>query len=311
MRRRLLIGLLIGIGVLLVLPFALPTGDADARDPRTLADDNGQFIAIGGLDTYIEQTGDPAGRPLLLIHGLFGSTEVWRFVADGLGQAGYRVIAYDRPGAGLSAKPLDAAYSQPAHADHAAAVLDALGIGQAVIVGHSAGGNVAAHFALRHPSRTAGLVLVDAAVLAGGPPAFVGGIVAFPPLTRWIQVILPAVLTRPTLEDTLRGFYADPDAVDAAWVDAYWRAFETPGAYNGLIGLTRDAAPNRLTETQIAGITAPTQVIWGELDTVTPLAQGEALAALIAGSQLTVIAEAGHQPMEERPPAFIEALSGL
>lgn len=306
----------VGCGVLVILvialiglPWLLPTGDADAVDPRTLADPGGQFIAINGIETYVMDEGDRAGTPILFIHGLFGSTQVWRLVTADLHAAGFRTIAYDRPGAGLSAKPLEADYSQPAHADHAAALLDALDLDRAVIVGHSAGGNVAAHFALRHPDRVERLILVDAAVTAGGPPGFIGGIVGLPPVTRWAQVILNGVFTRETLARTLRGFYADPERVDAAWVDIYWRAFETPGAFNGLLGLTRDAAPNRLTDAQIAALPAATVLIWGTADTVTPLAQGEELAALIPGAALIRIDGAGHQPMEEAPAAFVSALT--
>lgn len=299
------------IGVLLALPFFLPDADADAIDPIQLADFGGAFVTVNGIDTYYVDSGDRDAPPILFIHGLFGSTRVWRLVIDDLNAAGYRTITYDRPGAGLSDKSLSADYSQPAHADHAAALLDALGIDQALIVGHSAGGNVAAHFALRHPERMTALALVDAAVLAGGPPGFVGGIVAFPPITRWAQVILNAAFTRETLAGSLRGFYADPSLVDEEVICEYWRAFETPGAFNGLIGLTRDAAPNRLTEAQIADISAHTGVIWGIQDTVTPVEQGQRLADLLRDAVWLPIEEAGHQPMEEQPDAFVAALTSL
>lgn len=299
------------IGVLLALPFFLPDADADAVDPTQLADANGAFVTVNGIDTYYVDSGARDAPPILFIHGLFGSTQVWRLVIDDLNALGYRTITYDRPGAGLSAKPLSADYSQPAHADHAAALLDALGIEQALIVGHSAGGNVAAHFALRHPERVTALALVDAAVLAGGPPGFVGGIAAFPPITRWAQVILNAAFTRETLAGSLRSFYRNPSLVNEAVIDAYWRAFETPGAFNGLIGLTRDAAPNRLSEAQIAQIGARTGVIWGMQDTITPIEQGERLITLLPDAVWLPIADSGHQPMEEQPDAFIVALTGL
>lgn len=299
------------IGVLLALPFFLPDADADAIDPTQLADYGGAFVTVNGIDTYYVDSGDPDAPPILFIHGLFGSTRVWRLVIDDLNTAGYRTITYDRPGAGLSAKPLSADYSQPAHADHAAALLDALGIEQALIVGHSAGGNVAAHFALRHPERVTALALVDAAVLAGGPPGFVGGIVAFPPITRWAQVALNAAFTRETLAESLRGFYRDPSLVTEEVICEYWRAFETPGAFNGLIGLTRDAAPNRLSEAQITQIGARTGVIWGMQDTITPVDQGQRLTALLLDAVWLPIDESGHQPMEEQPDVFIAALTSL
>lgn len=77
----------------------------------------------------------------------------------------------------------------------------------------------------------------------------------------------------------------------------------------GLIGLTRDAAGNKLSEAAVASITAPTLLLWGEADTWTPLAQAEQLQALLPTvSGLTTFPASGHQPMEEAPQAFNDAL---
>jgi pimeloyl-ACP methyl ester carboxylesterase len=91
----------------------------------------------------------------------------------------------------------------------------------------------------------------------------------------------------------------------------YWRAFQTTDAEIGLIGLTRDSANNRLTNDQIGSIAVPVGLIWGERDTLTPLEQSARLQALLRGARLTVIAGAGHQPMEERPEDFNPALLAL
>jgi pimeloyl-ACP methyl ester carboxylesterase len=309
-KRRLLIVLGFIVFALFVLPFLIPLPSSGV-DPATLAVDNGRLLSVNNLQIYVVERGPADGRAVLLIHGLYGSTFTWRGQLDALAEAGYRVIAYDRPGAGLSAKPLAADYSPDGQADFAAALLDVLGIDRAVVVGHSAGGNIAARFAVRHPDRLDRLVLVDAAVIGlSGPPPFIGRLIGFAPITRWAQILLPLALTRDSLAGALRGFYADPAQVTPEVVDGYWRAFQTAGWPNGLTGLSRDAS-SPLAEEAIRGIAAPTLLIWGEQDTVTPLEQGERLRGLLPDARLEVIPEAGHQPMEEAREAFNAALLGF
>jgi pimeloyl-ACP methyl ester carboxylesterase len=289
------------------LPFLLPVRDG-TTDPRTWAAPNGRFITVAGTDIYTEESGDPAGIPVVLVHGLFGSTATWRRNVPALAEAGYRVVAFDRPGFGLSDKAADFDYSVPAQADLLAQMLDALSIPAAVVVGHSAGGNVAAHFAARHPGRVRALVLVDAAALSGGPPPFVGGLVRLAPVWRWGEIGLSAFFTRERLRGVLAGFYTDPATLTEEDLDLYWRAFETPGWAAGLLGLTRDGAGASLGEAGLRAITAETLIVWGRDDTTTPLEQGERLAALLPASRLVVLDGVAHQPFEEDAAAFNRAL---
>jgi pimeloyl-ACP methyl ester carboxylesterase len=293
---------------LALVAFVLPVEPTDAVAEATLVDEDGQFIELQGISIYVRDEGDGETGTMLMLHGLFGSTEVWRYNVEGLIEAGYRVIRFDRPAFGLSYKGEDFDYSVGNQADLTAELMVALGVEQAVIIGHSAGGNVATHFAVRHPERVEQLVLVDAASLAGGPPGFVGSIVALPSVWRWARFVLQNVFTREQLANSLRGFYVD----DSFWTDedtdAYWRAFQTVGWDVGLLALTRDGGGNLLGEDAIRSIEADTVIIWGSEDTVTPLEQGERLAELIPKSTLQIIENTGHQPFEEAPEAFNNVL---
>lgn len=306
--RRFLIALASVFAILWGLPFLLPIGDGQT-DPATLDVDGGRFVQVNGLNTYVVERGPQDGEPILFLHGLFGSTFTFRNNLDALANAGFRVIAFDRPGAGLSDKPLSADYSHAAQADFSVALLDVLQIPRTIIVGHSAGGNVIAHLAIRHPERVEKLVIVDGTILGqGGPPPFVGAIVAFPPFTRWGQVLLPVFLNRERVTDVLTSFYANPAMTTEEAVNGYWRAFQTPGWANGLIGLTRDSGANKLSDSAIQQITMDTLLIWGEQDSWAVLNQGARLHELLPQSALVVIPQAGHQPMEEAPEAFHTAL---
>ena len=307
-RRRILIAFALIIIIAFGLPFLIPLPDTGVN-PSSLAIDGGRFITVDGLQTYVVERGPDDGTAVIFIHGLFGSTYTWRNQLDVLAAAGFHAIAFDRPGAGLTDKPAGINYSHESQATFTADLMDALNIPKAVIVGHSAGGNVLAHFALSHADRMERLVIVDGAIVGqSGPPSFVGGIVAFPPIARWAQIGVRALFNQDRLAASLRGFYADPNTATPETIAGYWRTFQTNGWDIGLIGLTRDSAGNKVAETQIKTISASTLLLWGERDTVTPLAQGEQLRDLLPNVSLSVIPAAGHQPMEEASSAFNEQL---
>lgn len=309
MRKRtivLLIGLALLVGIV-VLPFAIPVRE-DGVDPVQLAGPEGAFARLQGVNVYYEEWGDPAAPAVVLVHGLYGSTASWRYNVDELAAAGYRVIAYDRPGFGLSDKVATFDYSLDNQVALLGELLDALGVGETAVIGHSAGAKVAAEFARQQPQRVTQLILTDAQTTAGGPPSFVSGLVELPPVQRWARIGLQAYFTRENLEASLGNFYVDPSFLGEADYDAYWRAFQTPGWDVALLALTRDSAGDLLTEAEVAQITAETLLLWGDQDTITPLAQGEALARLLPNSTLVVIPQSGHQPFEEQATVFNAAV---
>lgn len=116
-----------------------------------------------GLKLAFFDEGDPSGVPVLLIHG-FASTAIANWVNPGwlktLGEAGYRVIAIDNRGHGLSDKLYDADVYHPwIMAEDAVALLDHLGIPEAHVMGYSMGARVATFMAIAHPDRVRSLVL--------------------------------------------------------------------------------------------------------------------------------------------------------
>jgi len=122
-----------------------------------------RFFTHDGLKlAFIDRSPADGADPVLLIHG-FASTHAVNWVAPGwvstLGEAGYRVIAFDNRGHGASDKshdPLD--YTPPKMAADAAALLAHLGIGKAHVMGYSMGARIAAFLALAEPVRVATLV---------------------------------------------------------------------------------------------------------------------------------------------------------
>ncbi|MEL6182513.1 MAG: alpha/beta fold hydrolase, partial [Myxococcota bacterium] len=114
-------------------------------------------VTLDGVEVAYVDQGRPEGRPLVLVHGLGEHVGYWRRNMGAWAQW-YRVVAIDLPGYGHSAKPAQP-FSMRGYADVVRGVMDHVGLEQAVVVGHSMGGQVALTMALRHPERVRGLVL--------------------------------------------------------------------------------------------------------------------------------------------------------
>jgi pimeloyl-ACP methyl ester carboxylesterase len=115
-------------------------------------------VPVRGGDLAVGIWGPDDGAPVLAVHGVTASHLSWPFVAAHL--AGIRLIAPDLRGRGCS-NGLPGPWGMPQHADDLAAVLDALNIDRAVVLGHSMGAFVSLVLANRHPDRVVSLVLVD------------------------------------------------------------------------------------------------------------------------------------------------------
>lgn len=287
------------------LPFAIPLDNSGLSSAKDLADPEGRFIDVNGLQTYVLEQGPADGQPLVLVHGLFGSTSSWRYNAGAFAAAGYHVVAYDRPGAGLTEPRADFDYSVANQAVFLAALLDRLNISTARFVAHSAGANVLAEFALRYPERIERQVIVDGAILSGAPPVDVGPLVAFAPFNRWGRIALRTFVTPANVASAVRGLQHDASFWTTTDDESYGRAVRMQDWDVGFIGLVRDRGKTpQPTDDQLRTITANTLLIWGEADTATPLDQGRRLADLLPNARLVVYPDVGHQPFEEAAERF-------
>src|SRR3954471_18695148 len=123
-----------------------------------------------GLRIRVVERGDANAPPVLLVHGWGCTVYAFRKNMPALAAAGYRAIAFDLKGHGLSDKPQSAGdYQIYALIEHLRETLDALALERPVIVGHSMGGTLIYHFAARYPDRVRGLGLISPAGLTGVP----------------------------------------------------------------------------------------------------------------------------------------------
>lgn len=277
----------------------------DYQDPAALADEDGLFVTLNGYNVYYLDRGPQDGPPVVLLHGFLGSVIDWTNTFPALTQAGYRVIAYDRPPFGLSDKRTELNYSLQAMTDLTAALLDDLDIDKAVIVGHSAGGSVAADFALRYPERVEKLVLIDAAIGINGPSADGGNPFAFlgsvDPDSPLAQNLIRAFFTGDFGQDMLGQAVNDPSAIDQELLAKRERGLKVKGWEGGLLAFVRDSLlpESQFDLEQLRTVTLPVLLIWGEADEIVPISVGENLAELFPNETWITYPNVGHLPMDE------------
>lgn len=223
-------------------------------------------------------------KPLLLLHAWGESRRCFDRLLPGL--AGFRVYAPDLRGQGEAEKPEDG-YSLPEQAEDAAAILDAVGVERAFVLGSSSGGYVAQQLAAVHPGRVAALVLVGSPLSLQGRSAFADEVdlLADPIDEGWVR----ASLSWFTLHQPVPGWYLEDRVHDGVRMPAHaWKKI--------LAGLTAAAPP-----TEAGGVRAPTLIIYGRRDDLLPLHDQEVLASRIPGGTLKVYPDAGHLVLWEHP----------
>ena len=238
---------------------------------------------------YVEQ-GDPAGVPVLLLHGYTDSWHSFERVLPHLPES-VRAVALTQRGHGDADRPA-VGYGPHDFAADLAAFADALGLESAVVVGHSTGSIVAQRFALDYPNRTDALVLIGAATTWRTPLAFefwhVVSALEDPIDPSFVRAFQESTLAQPVPPTFLETIVAESLKVPAR----VWRA------------ALREAHLEADIAGELGAIAAPTLIVWGDRDAIQPRSEQEALKAAIANSRLLVYPGAGHGLHWEEPARF-------
>ena len=285
-------------------------------------------VLANGLTLDVEEFGDPAAPPVLLIMGLAMPAAAWpdEFI-ERLVEHGLRVIRFDNRDAGGSGRargprrygaqvaimralmrlPVHAPYTLDDMAQDAAGVLDALDIQRAHVVGASMGGMIAQVLAARHPERVATLTSIMASSGNPSPRVALGSL-------RALRVLLrpPArVDTAEGITDHLMhvfgvigspGFRGESHALRAQLGKVAQRGYDRAGSERQLLAILASGDRRAL----LARITAPTLVIHGADDPLVPVAAGIDTARHIPGAQLKVVPGMGHDFAPALQPAIAD-----
>ncbi|HEX8224976.1 MAG TPA: alpha/beta hydrolase [Allosphingosinicella sp.] len=284
---------------------------AALREDGVAAPVGTQMVATPYGKVAVGLSGPAGGRPVMLVHGTAAWRGFWKDVAAHLAARGWRVIAVDLPPFGWSEHDAEARYDRIVQAERLAAVLAAAAAGRpAVVVGHSFGGGPAAELALRHPGRLRSLVLVDAALGELDAPAKSGGAFRFRPLA---EAATAATVTNPAATGPLLRSMIARKSEAEAWLPVLKQPMRRDGttsayaAWLPSLFASDDGALSR-TSAGLGRIAVPLALIWGEADTVTPIAQGRRIAGLGRARSFATLPGVGHIPHIEDPNGFLAAL---
>ena len=249
----------------------------------------------GGLMLpYLDQ-GPPDAPPVVLLHGITDSGPSFEPVMAHL-PGNLRVLAPTQRGHGDASAP--DSYRVVDFAADLESFLNEVGLERFVLVGHSMGAAIAQRFAIDHPERVSGLVLVGAfAALARNPASIEFGVTTLAPLTdpldpTFVREFQEGTLARPLPEAVLNGIVAESLKVPAR----VWKA-----AWAGL--LEADLTPD------LARITAPTLLIWGDRDDMALQTEQEILHRSLPIVRLVIFEGAGHAPHWEEPERFASVVA--
>ena len=301
--------------LVLVVPFLIPVPPLEGTVPvEQLADPDSRFADLNGVKVHYQVAGE--GRPaLVLLHGFAASVFSWREVMGPLAGS-HTVVAFDRPGFGLTERPLPgqwegpSPYSPEAQVDLTLALMDTLGIDRAVLIGNSAGGAVAMLTALTHPERVQALILVDPAIYRGG--------MQLPGVVRWLLGSPQARRLGPLFVRSIRNWglefgrsaWHDPSKItDEIWA-GYTRPLQAENWDKGLYEVTLASRSLGL-DKRLGELQMPVLVITGDDDQIVPTEQSIRLAGELPNAELVVIPNCGHVPHEECPEPFLAAVNSF
>jgi len=256
-------------------------------------------MVLNGAQYYVEQAG--AGPPLLLLHGFTGGAGAW-MPHTAVWASQFRTIAVDLLGHGASDAPADAArYSMERTVADLTAMLDALGLPRAFVLGYSMGGRVALHFAAAQPARVAGLVLESASPGLRSADERAARVAADEELASFVEREgVPAFVARWEALPLWASQARLPEATRAALRDARLRN-SARGLANSLRGLGTGAqAP---LHDRLHDIAIPTLLIAGALDPKYAAIAGD-MAARLPDARAAIVPEAGHAVHLEQPAEF-------
>lgn len=283
LRRLALLGGMAGAAAIALRRYRL-TEDLDWEE----APKAGRIVEVDGYGVHVAERGE--GPAMLLLHGFGGGTYHFDALAERLSRT-HRTIAVDLKGFGYSERDASTGLS---HSDQVAmlvGLLRELGVGRAVVVGHSMGGAIAQRLAAQHPE------LVEALVLIASAPADRR-------MARRVRV--PGALVRPLLpalgrlaaDRLLAASFYDRTRLTPELREEYLRPARIRGSMDGLMKMIRDAANDPPVD--LSRITQPVLLLFGADDPVVPLEIATELRRGMPHARLVVIDRAAHLLQVER-----------
>jgi pimeloyl-ACP methyl ester carboxylesterase len=296
--------------------------------PAVAGDISHRQVGLGEIELHVAEQGE--GRPVVLIHGFPELWYSWRRQIPELAAAGYRAIAPDMRGFGRSSAPEEVeAYDVVELCGDVAALLDDIGADKAAIVGHDWGANVAWHFALMHPERTACVAGISVPLVPRAPAPPIGIMREHLGEDFYIVWFQDPGVADDALARDVRRTLLTPEVWTAAWaakdenprvpgfmtedeVAVYVREYERTGFTGGLNWYRNiDRNWERTAGCDERRIEMPALFMAGTRDSTMKWMSPDAMTGRVADLRSELVEGAGHWLQQERPEEVNRALLGL
>jgi epoxide hydrolase 4 len=261
-----------------------------------------------GIKVRVVETGKPSSPPVLFVPGWGCPVYVFRRNLRAVANAGFRAIAVDLKGHGLSFKPLgEGEYSLESLVDHIGEILDALELDKPALVGHSMGATLLYHFVARHPERARALALLSPVGLSGVPLMWL-----YRSLTpSFLEPLIRRLRPRTVVKVALMRVYGRRGSFTEEDVDQYWAPTQFPECSVALTQLLHSYDWSAARTRELKTVHLPAIGMWGGLDHLIPAEGLDLYKRLIPGIMLRKIEGAGHIIPEETPEEVNEAVIAL
>lgn len=301
---KVLVGLLVAVAVVLVggwLMLRRPEIPWSTLEAKYATPASKYLTLSDGVRVHYRDQGRADGPVLVMVHGFAANLETWEPWVQRLGKD-YRIITLDLPGHGLTRAPDGYTLKRSGFVDIVDEATRKLGVEKFVLIGNSMGGGVTWNYALAHPDRVQGIVLVDAAGWPqkredGRDGPFIFKVLKNPVGRFLVKDLDTSAMTRAGLRDA---FEPQPDLATEAMAARYVEMSRAPGHKEIILGLMSgyDPADSATTE-KLAAIRVPTLVMHGDTDRLIPVEAARRFGDAIKGSKVVIYEKTGHIPMEQ------------
>ncbi|WP_136444104.1 alpha/beta fold hydrolase [Pacificoceanicola onchidii] len=257
-----------------------------------------RFTQVSGATLHYTDQG--TGEPLILLHGSGAEQGAYAALGMALTDKGYRVIALDLPGSGLSLAGPDTGFHNRDNTALLIAFLAKIGVQPKAIIGHSTGGQIAWTLGIDAPQVADKLVLLAPTGLPT-PSPLTWKIAQTPVLGPMLKNVTPEFIVRENLKDAV----FDETKITDAQVTRYHDLLLRDGARDALFARMNAISFERADE--LSCLTLPTLLIWGEEDIWLPLPLASEFQAQIPAADLITLPLTGHNLPEEADPAALAA----
>lgn len=266
-----------------------------------------KFVEIDGMQVHYRVEG--SGTPIVLIHGTASSLHTWDDWTEELVKK-YKVIRMDLPAFGLTGKNYNGDYSISNYTKFLHTFLSKMDLEEYYLVGNSLGGNIAWNFAADYPELVKKLVLIDASGLpTNKPQPWIFKMAKIPILSSLFLYMTPRIIIKNNIEQV----YYDDSKIKDELITRYHEMTLREGNRRAFIDRAKSdfKFDEKVMLYKLKSIKTETLLLWGENDLWIPLDNGIRMDSIMENSNLQILKNSGHVPMEENSKESLEILEAF